>query len=402
MGVVKNATYKVYNGTDFDELHFKTKAAQVICDNGKTIEASLKDIIDNTVKSSYLSDVDLNTLITNDNAYGNSGIFGIYNFRNGPNGAASDANVATIEVIRYSNDWLVQRLSYITTYGVQVYERARYSGTTWSPWQHIHTVYYDGTISSNQFNIFRNMLGVYAGGNLTDNHIMRLYRANGTMVGMVSLGANGDGLRVHLYDSTGAWQTYHDFGLDGCMLRKNTAIERLTGVVSNSYHIGASGNGRIESDTSVRIYNSARGSADSGLYIEPDGASGIKSYNTTRHRFNADGTKTGGTMEVEGTIYGMSPTDSPQTLIEYIDFDIVVAGTKEVFLDPIYNKMISKFTALLSNTDIKIKEKRANSIVLMGNGTTDIVFKGQRKEAQEYFRIMNGFNNQGYTEGGVI
>lgn len=45
MGTIKNAVYKVDNGTDFDEIHFKTKAAQVICSNGKTAEAQLAEIV---------------------------------------------------------------------------------------------------------------------------------------------------------------------------------------------------------------------------------------------------------------------------------------------------------------------------------------------------------------------
>ncbi len=35
---IKNAVYKVDNGTDFDEIHFKTKAAQVFKDDGKTLQ----------------------------------------------------------------------------------------------------------------------------------------------------------------------------------------------------------------------------------------------------------------------------------------------------------------------------------------------------------------------------
>lgn len=45
MGAIKNAVYKVDNGTDFDEIHFKTKASQVICDNGKTAEAQLAEMM---------------------------------------------------------------------------------------------------------------------------------------------------------------------------------------------------------------------------------------------------------------------------------------------------------------------------------------------------------------------
>lgn len=40
----KNATYKVYNGSSFDEIMLKTKASQVILENGKTVEELLKDV----------------------------------------------------------------------------------------------------------------------------------------------------------------------------------------------------------------------------------------------------------------------------------------------------------------------------------------------------------------------
>lgn len=45
MGTIKNAVYKVDNGTDFDEIHFKTKAAQVFCNDGKTVESQLADFM---------------------------------------------------------------------------------------------------------------------------------------------------------------------------------------------------------------------------------------------------------------------------------------------------------------------------------------------------------------------
>lgn len=45
MGTIKNAVYKVDNGTDFDEIHFKTKAAQVFCNDGKTVESQLAEMI---------------------------------------------------------------------------------------------------------------------------------------------------------------------------------------------------------------------------------------------------------------------------------------------------------------------------------------------------------------------
>lgn len=45
MGTTKNAVYKVDNGVDFDEIHFRTKAAQVFCNDGKTVESQLAEIM---------------------------------------------------------------------------------------------------------------------------------------------------------------------------------------------------------------------------------------------------------------------------------------------------------------------------------------------------------------------
>lgn len=43
MGVQKNAIYKVHNGTDFDEINFKTIAAQVKTSDGDNVENKLVD-----------------------------------------------------------------------------------------------------------------------------------------------------------------------------------------------------------------------------------------------------------------------------------------------------------------------------------------------------------------------
>lgn len=142
-----------------------------------------------------------------------------------------------------------------------------------------------------------------------------------------------------------------------------------------------------------RLYTSEVGVNDSGISIATDGALLVKSNNITVHGFYAGGSKTGGSMEIDGTVYGMSPTDSPQTLIEYIIPDVVVQGELELELDSIYIKMICYYVVFLSNKNIEIKEKGQNYISLSGNGTTDILIKGQRKEADEYFRIMGGIEH---------
>ena len=142
----------------------------------------------------------------------------------------------------------------------------------------------------------------------------------------------------------------------------------------------------------VRIKTSS-----AGTNLTVDGEVIIKSNNIIRHAFNANGTKIGGSMEIEGTVYGMSPTDSPQTLIEYIIPDVIVEGELKLELDHIYIKMVSYYVAFLSNKNIEIKEKGQDYITLVGNGATDILIKGQRKGADKYFRIMGGIEH-GVTE----
>lgn len=40
---IKNAIYQVDNGSGFDEIHFKTKAEQVFCKSGKSIDIELEE-----------------------------------------------------------------------------------------------------------------------------------------------------------------------------------------------------------------------------------------------------------------------------------------------------------------------------------------------------------------------
>jgi len=51
MGTVKKAVYKVDNGVDFDEVHFKTDSEQVICGDGKTAEVKLTEIKNDIIKN---------------------------------------------------------------------------------------------------------------------------------------------------------------------------------------------------------------------------------------------------------------------------------------------------------------------------------------------------------------
>jgi|GEM_PF-1900422 len=51
MGVQKNASYKVHNGVDFDEINFKTIASQVKTANGSDVEVQLAEKVNKTIQT---------------------------------------------------------------------------------------------------------------------------------------------------------------------------------------------------------------------------------------------------------------------------------------------------------------------------------------------------------------
>lgn len=236
-------------------------------------------------------------------------------------------------------------------------------------------------------------------GDINEYATVKLHSADNLGRGMLRF---GNGAKIG-YNGGTALDIYGDTWVVGCLTSEAYfSADRFKGKSNmDNLYIG---NDAFRVDTTggvARLYNSWVGNSDCGIYITGDGSVGIRSWNTVRHMFNSNGTKTGGTMEIEGTVYGMSPTDSPQTLIEYIVQDVVIEGETRIDLDPIYIKMISYYVAFISNKNIEIKEKGKDFIVLVGNGVTDILFKGQRKGADSYFRIMGGIEH-GVTEEQAI
>lgn len=72
---------------------------------------------------SYLGIVDLNTIKT-------PGMYGVYNSTNAPT-----SDIATLEVVMYSPDWIVQRFTVVGS--GTVYIRSWFSATTWSAWSYV-------------------------------------------------------------------------------------------------------------------------------------------------------------------------------------------------------------------------------------------------------------------------
>ena len=71
----------------------------------------------------YLGIADLNTIKT-------PGMYGVYNSTNAPTN-----DIATLEVVMYSPDWIIQRFTVVGS--GTVYIRSWYGGTTWSAWNSI-------------------------------------------------------------------------------------------------------------------------------------------------------------------------------------------------------------------------------------------------------------------------
>lgn len=118
---------------------------------------------------------------------------------------------------------------------------------------------------------------------------------------------------------------------------------------------------------------------DGNTYIRlaTDGTVSFVAGATNRHVFYPNGTKTGGTIEVDGRTLGMSPIDSPQMLLEYIDFDIPLTseGTK-VFIDDTYLKTVENF-AIFPNNGV-IVEKGLDYFIIKGEGVADCRIIGER------------------------
>jgi phage minor structural protein len=154
-------------------------------------------------------------------------------------------------------------------------------------------------------------------------------------------------------------------------------------------------NGRLYADSEYfRIYAGATGTGNHIRITNADGAVSFVQGGAFRHIFAANGTKTGGSYEFDdGIILGMSPTDSPQVLIEYVEFDIPLSknGTK-VYLDSRYRESIYNFAVFPSNGSVI--EKGQDYFIVSGDGFADIHIVGERLgEEGLFWDDMKGYEN---------
>ncbi|CZR97648.1 Prophage endopeptidase tail [Clostridioides difficile] len=145
----------------------------------------------------------------------------------------------------------------------------------------------------------------------------------------------------------------------------------------------------------LRLYTK---SEETGFVAWDDGTAAIYCDGREKHAFYSDGTKKGGSIEIDGTIFGMSPVDSPQTLIEDVLFDVEVEETGTIVkLDSTYAKTISRYAVFPSNGKVEVVEKQNGYFKVSGyTGKVDFSVKGSRIDKEhEHFTIMGGEEQHG-------
>lgn len=178
----------------------------------------------------------------------------------------------------------------------------------------------------------------------------------------------------------------------------NLYTNRLAGYSNNDRVSIGSGNCRVDTGGNYfRVFTSPVGAGDYGLRVNPAGGISIMVNNVGKHAFNADGSKNGGSIEIEGMNYGMSPIDSPKFLIEDVLFDVDVEENGTIVeLNNIFVKSINgKYGVFVNNGQVKISDKNFDNFKVSGyTGKVDIRVVGVRIGYEnDYYKILGGFEH---------
>jgi len=118
-------------------------------------------------------------------------------------------------------------------------------------------------------------------------------------------------------------------------------------------------------------------------YIYQDRSSGVIRFymgGVVKHAFNADGTKTGGSIEIDGENLGMSPIDSPQVLLSTLFTNVTIQAGIEtvVLLDDKFAKAVSEY-AVFPSHNVNIRKEKDKFFVLSDvDCVCDFVLFGKR------------------------
>jgi hypothetical protein len=108
-----------------------------------------------------------------------------------------------------------------------------------------------------------------------------------------------------------------------------------------------------------------------------------------KHQFRGDGTKTGGSIEIDGKTLGMSPIDSPRVLFLDVipDVEAKPEGT-EVRFDAQFAKAMNGYK-VFPNKNVEIEDITPDGFIVVGNGKVDLLILGRRiKYEDTYWQEM--------------
>ncbi|EMQ1359257.1 tail fiber domain-containing protein [Clostridioides difficile] len=169
---------------------------------------------------------------------------------------------------------------------------------------------------------------------------------------------------------------------------------------ANKIGVGSDGYTRMDlTRGSFRLYTSRdEREDDNGIVIWKRGAISFMINGEEKQQFSRSGSKTAGSIEINGTTFGMSPVDSPKFLIEDVLFDIEVEETGTIIkLNNIFAQSILNFAVFSSNANCEVIEKGNNYFKVKGyTGKCDFRVIGKRKGYEHtYYKIMGGEEQHG-------
>jgi hypothetical protein len=135
--------------------------------------------------------------------------------------------------------------------------------------------------------------------------------------------------------------------------------------------------------------NPSSGKTYSGISLMKGNTINIYFDGMMKHQFKSDGTKIGGSIEIDGKTWGMSPIDSPRVLFMDIveDVEAVSEGT-EVKFEQKFAKSMNGYK-VFPNKPVEVTDKTTEGFTVKGEGNVDLLIVGKRiKYEDTYWQDM--------------
>ncbi len=164
-----------------------------------------------------------------------------------------------------------------------------------------------------------------------------------------------------------------------------TSQNYSTGIPSSIANVTDIGNQGAQLDGSGGNARLRSASGNTTMSGQNDGNIVFYYSGTAKHVFKSDGTKTGGSIEIEGHNYGMSPVDSPRVLISDLIRDIQATeeGTLVEF-DSTLSKAINGYSVFVSG-NATITDRTKESFIVTGTEVVDLYVIGTRVQQEEVY-----------------